>query len=82
MYQKQQAKENNRTNDKPISLQQFTGNQNIMQNPQQGSSNGSEVNIFEDARLLKLVDVLINGRLTEITPVIDFNLKKDIHIGS
>ena len=69
MYQKQQAKENNRANDKPISLQQFTGNQNIMQNPQQGSSNESEVNIFEDARLLKLVDALINGRLPEIEPV-------------
>ena len=31
--------------------------------------------IFDDFRALKLVDALVNGKLNDITPVIDFNLK-------
>jgi CheY-like chemotaxis protein len=32
--------------------------------------------IFEDARILKLVDALVNGKLVDIAPTIDFNLKE------
>ncbi|RPJ62829.1 MAG: hypothetical protein EHM12_03725, partial [Dehalococcoidia bacterium] len=33
------------------------------------------INVLEDARIIKLVDALVNGKLSDITPVIDFNYK-------
>lgn len=32
-------------------------------------------NVLEDARIIKLVEALVSGKLTDITPVIDFNYK-------
>ena len=33
------------------------------------------INVLEDARIIKLVDALVSGKLSEITPVVDFNYK-------
>jgi DNA-binding NarL/FixJ family response regulator len=33
------------------------------------------INVLEDARIIKLVDALVSGKLTDITPVVDFNYK-------
>ncbi|MBN1375973.1 MAG: response regulator [Dehalococcoidia bacterium] len=33
------------------------------------------INVLEDARIVKLVDALVAGKLADITPVIDFNYK-------
>ena len=33
------------------------------------------INVLEDARIIKLVDALVSGKLTDINPVVDFNYK-------
>jgi DNA-binding response OmpR family regulator/predicted RNA-binding Zn-ribbon protein involved in translation (DUF1610 family) len=33
------------------------------------------INVLEDARIVKLVDALVSGKFTDITPVVDFNYK-------
>ncbi len=33
------------------------------------------VNVLEDARIVKLVDALVNGKLADITPTVDFSFK-------
>ena len=33
------------------------------------------INVLEDARIIKLVDALVSGKLSDITPVVDFNYK-------
>jgi DNA-binding NarL/FixJ family response regulator len=35
----------------------------------------SNANVLDDARIIKLVEAMVSGKLTDITPVIDFNYK-------
>ena len=35
----------------------------------------SGLNVFEDPRIVKLIDALVNGRLGDITPIVDFSYK-------
>jgi hypothetical protein len=50
-------------------------NDDNIKGTQTDNYNESAVNIFEDARLLKLADALVSGRLSDVIPIIDFNLK-------
>lgn len=54
--------------------------QDITQQPQQlppvqEIATSADASVLEDARTIKLIDAMVNGRITDITPMIDMSLK-------